>query len=92
MCGTLLWLILDAPALKFYGLSLSFQMLCVVVVVYVCGGGTLLREILERWERFRNDLDRVVDIVGNKYRLCVIGDLNKWVGDKVRVDITGYIC
>ena len=29
--------------------------------------------------------------VGNRYtrRLCVLGDLNEWIGDRVRADITG---
>ena len=30
-----------------------------------------------------------VDRVGNVYRLGVLGDLNGWVGDRVRVGITG---
>ena len=35
-------------------------------------------------EKFWNDLERVGDRVSNGYRLCVLGDLNEWVGDKVR--------
>ena len=30
-----------------------------------------------------------MDKVGNGYRLCLLGDLNGWVGDRVRVGITG---
>ena len=33
----------------------------------------------EERERFWNYLDRVVDRVGNRYRLCVLGDLNGWI-------------
>ena len=39
----------------------------------------------EEREGFWNDLARVVDRVGNGYRLCMLGDLNVWVGDRVRV-------
>ena len=44
---------------------------------------------LEERDRFWNDLDRVVDRAGNGYRLGVLGNLNEWVGDKMRVNITG---
>ena len=27
--------------------------------------------------------------VGNGYRLCMVGDLNGWIGDRVRASITG---
>ena len=30
-----------------------------------------------------------MDRVGNGYRLCVLEDPNGWVGDRVRVGITG---
>ena len=43
----------------------------------------------EERERFWNDMDRTGDRVGNGYRLCVLGDLNGWIGDRVRTDITG---
>ena len=42
----------------------------------------------EERERFWNDMDRVLDRVGNGYRLCVMGDLNGWVGDWVTMGIT----
>ena len=51
-----------------------------VVAVY----GPTEVEIEER-ERFWNDLDRVVDRVGNGYRLCVLEDMNGWVGERLRV-------
>ena len=38
---------------------------------------------VEEKERFWNDLGMIVDRVGNEYRLCVLGDLNGWVGDRV---------
>ena len=40
-------------------------------------------------ERVWNDLERIVERVGNEYRLCVLGDLNGWTGDGVRTGITG---
>ena len=40
-------------------------------------------------ERFWNDLGMVVDKVGNGYRLCMLGYLNEWIGERVRVGITG---
>ena len=43
----------------------------------------------EERERFWNDMDKTMDRVGNGYRLCVMGDLNGWVGDRVRAGITG---
>ena len=43
----------------------------------------------EEMDRFWNYIDRVLDRVGNGYRLCILGDLNGWIGDKMRADITG---
>ena len=35
-------------------------------------------------------MDRILDGVGNGYRLCILGDLNKWIGDHgIRASITG---
>ena len=31
---------------------------------------------------------RTLDSVGNGYRLCILGDLNKWIGNKTRTGIT----
>ena len=45
-------------------------------------------EIEER-ERFWSNLDRIVDREGNGYKLCVLCDLNGWVGDRLRAGITG---
>ena len=37
-------------------------------------------------ERFWNDSKRVVDKVGNGHRSCVVGDLNRWFGDKMLLE------
>ena len=34
-------------------------------------------------------MDRILDRVGNGYRLCIMGDLNRWMGDRTRASITG---
>ena len=36
-------------------------------------------------------MDRIVDRVGNGYRLCVLEDLNGWIGDRVRAGIIGVL-
>ena len=33
-------------------------------------------------------MDRNLDVVGNKYRLCILGDLNGWIEDRIRAAIT----
>ena len=43
----------------------------------------------EEKERFWNDIVRTMDRVRNGYRLCVVGDLNGWIGDRARAGITG---
>ena len=43
----------------------------------------------EKRERFRNDLDKNVDKVGNGYRSFVLGYLNGWIGDSARASIIG---
>ena len=30
-------------------------------------------------------MDRTLDSVGNGYILCILGDLNEWIGDRTRV-------
>ena len=47
---------------------------CVVVVVYGSNEGEG-----EGKDRFWNDMDRIADKVGNGYRLCILGDLNRWM-------------
>ena len=34
-------------------------------------------------------MDRTLYSVGNGYRLCILGYLNGWIGDKTRAGITG---
>ena len=43
----------------------------------------------EERDTFWNDLDRIVDRVANEYSLCILGDLNRWIADRVRAGITG---
>ena len=58
--------------------------------VKVCVGvGYGPNERVEERNRFRNDLDRNMDRVGNEYRLGVLRDLSRWIGDRVRAGITG---
>ena len=47
-----------------------------------------IKRIIEKRERFWNDLNRIVNIVGNEKRLHVLY-LSGWVGDRLRVGITG---
>ena len=35
----------------------------------------------EERDRFWNDMDKNLDIVGNGYRLYILGDLKGWIGD-----------
>ena len=55
---------------------------CVVVEYGPNEGDSEERESL--WNYF----DRIVDRVGNGYRLCILGDLNGWIGNTVRAGIT----
>ena len=54
----------------------------------VMGYGPNEAEGEERY-RFWNDMDRTLDRVGNGYRLCILGDINGWIGDRTRACITG---
>ena len=40
-------------------------------------------------ERFWNDMENTLDSVGNGYRLCILGDINGWIGDRTTAGITG---
>ena len=40
-------------------------------------------------KEFWNDMDRALDGVWNDYRLCILGDLNGWIGDRTTAGITG---
>ena len=39
--------------------------------------------------RFWNDIERTVDRVGNGYRLYLLGELNRWIGERVKAGIIG---
>ena len=43
----------------------------------------------EERDRFWNDMDRTLDSVGNRYRLCILGDINGWIRDRTRGGKTG---
>ena len=36
----------------------------------------------EERDRFLNDMNRTLDGVANGYRLCILGDLNGWIGGR----------
>ena len=40
-------------------------------------------------EMVKKEMDRLLDGKGNGYRLCILGDLNGWIGDKIRTGIAG---
>ena len=33
-------------------------------------------------------MDRSLDSIGSGYRLCILGDLNGWIGNRTRAGIT----
>ena len=33
-------------------------------------------------------MERTLDSIGKGYRLCILGDLNLWIGDRTRAGIT----
>ena len=45
----------------------------------------------EEKDGFWNDMDRNLDNVGNGFRLCILGDLNRWIEDRTRAGITGAL-
>ena len=46
---------------------------------------------VEESEKFWNDVDRVVDRIGNGYILYLLGYLDRWIGDMLKADITGRV-
>ena len=59
-----------------------------VKVCVVVGYGPNEGDGEERY-RFLNDMDRTLDNIGNGYSVCILGDLNGWIGNRTRADITG---
>ena len=43
----------------------------------------------EEMYRFWNDIGKDLDRVGNGYRVCILGELNGWIGDRTKAGITG---
>ena len=43
----------------------------------------------EERDRFWNDKNRTLDSVLNRYRMCILRDLNGWIGDRTRAGIIG---
>ena len=68
-------------ALEFSELKFSRVKVCVMV-----GYGPTEGDGKER-DRFWNDMDRTLDSVGNGYRFCILGDVNGWIGDRIRAGI-----
>ena len=78
--------VMDFGCVTFRILWIKFKFSGVKVCVVV--GYSSNEGIGEKRKRFWNDMDRTVDRVGNGCRLCVLGDLNGWIGDRVRAGIT----
>ena len=57
-----------------------------IKVCVVMGYGS--NEDGEERESFCNEMNRTLDNVGNVYRLCILRDLNRWIGDRTRAGIT----
>ena len=43
----------------------------------------------EERDRICKNMDRILNRVGNGYRLCILSNLNGWIGDRMRAGITG---
>ena len=71
-------------AVESSGVNSSFQELVCEVVGYGPNEGDG-----EEKDRFWKEMDRIVDRVRNGYRLCILGDLNGWLGNRKRAGITG---
>ena len=56
--------------------------LCIVVVY------DPTEKNIEEKEKLWSDLERVVDRLDTEYRLYLLGDLNGWVRDRMRLSIT----
>ena len=42
-------------------------------------------------EMVKREMDRTLDSVGSGYRLCILGDRNRWIGDCTKDGITGAL-
>ena len=71
-------------ALEFSGLNSSSRVKVCVMLGYGPNEGDG-----EERDRFWNDMDRTLDNIWNGYRLCSLGDLNGWIGDRTRAGING---
>ena len=71
-------------ALEFSELNSSFQGLKFVW----CWGMAPLREMVKKMTGSGTTWIEL-DSVENGYKLCVLGDLDGWIGDRMRVSITG---
>ena len=72
-------------ALEFSGLNSSSSRVEVCVMV---GYGPNEGDVEERRHGFWNDMDMILDGVGKEYRLCILGNLNGWIGYEKRAGIT----
>ena len=71
-------------SLEFSGFNSSFQGLR-----FVWWWGTApVKEMVKKEIDFRTTWTGLW-MVWNGYRLCILGDLNRWVGDRTRAGITG---
>ena len=48
-----------------------------------------MNEIVNKGTDSWNKMVRILDSVGNGYKLCILGDLNRWIGDQTRAGIAG---
>ena len=78
--------VIDFGLVSFRILGVIFKFSGVKVCV-VLGCGPSEGDGEER-DRFWNEIGKILDRVGNRYRLCILGGLNGWIGDRTRVGIT----
>ena len=48
-----------------------------------------MKEMVKRERGSGVKNDRTLDSIGNRYKLCFVGDLNLWIGDRTRAGKTG---
>ena len=59
----------------------------IIKVCMVVGYGPTKGDREER-DRFWNDMDKTLVCVGSEYRVCILGDLDGWIGNRTRAGIT----